>query len=178
MPSTITKLFAEYRPAILFLLRFLGIYIIGNIVYGLWILSYGTLADPITQVVTSNSAFLLNLVGFEASALVSSVNPNVALNLDGHTVVNVYEGCNAVNVSVLFVAFLFAYKGTIKKTIIYSIIGLISIYMFNLIRVAGLFLVAKYFPDQLYLMHKFIFTGVIYAFIFFLWFLWVKRFAR
>ena len=141
-------------------------------------MSYGNLADPITKIVTSNSAFLLNMLGFEASILMSNVNPNVALQLDGKTVVNVYEGCNAINVSILFVAFLFAYKGTIKKTFVYSIIGLISIYMFNLIRVAGLFLVAKYFPDQLYLMHKFIFTGVIYAFIFFLWFLWVKRFAQ
>ena len=178
MTSPSTNLLTEYKPAILFLLRFLGIYILGNIVYGLWIVSYGNLADPITQIVTSNSAFLLNQLGFKASILMSNVKPNVALQLDGQTVVNVYEGCNAINVSILFVAFLFAYKGTIKQTFVYSIIGLISIYMFNLIRVAGLFLVAKYFPDQLYLMHKFIFTGVIYAFVFFLWFLWVKRFAR
>ena len=39
-------------------------------------------------------------------------------------------------------------------------------------------MVAKHFPDQLYLMHKFVFTGVIYGFVFFLWFLWVKKLAR
>jgi exosortase family protein XrtF len=177
MASSTHKLITEYKPAILFLLRFLGIYIIGNIVYGLWIVSYGNVADPITQIVTSNSSWLLNLVGFSASTLSSSLQPKVALLLNGQTVVSVYEGCNAINVSILFVAFLFAYKGTLKKTIGFSIIGLIAIYIFNLIRVAGLFLVANYFPDQLYLMHKFIFTGVIYAFIFFLWYLWVKRFA-
>lgn len=178
MTSSNSKLISEYKPAILFLLRFLGIYILGNVLYGLWIVSYGSVVDPVTQVVTSNTAWLLNLVGFESSTLISELYPNVALQLDGQTVVNVYEGCNAINVSILFVAFLFAYKSTIKKTFIFSIVGLIAIYIFNLLRVAGLFLVAIYFPDQLYLMHKFIFTGVIYAFVFFLWFLWVRRFAK
>lgn len=173
-----TKLLKEYRPAIFFLVRFLGVYILGNVVYGLWIVSYGNLADPITQIVTSNSSWFLNLLGFKASTLSSDIYPNVSLQLDGQTVVNVYEGCNAINVSILFVAFLFAYKSTLKKTFVYSVAGLAAIYVFNLFRVAGLFLVANYFPDQLYLMHKFIFTGVIYAFVFFLWFLWVKRYAR
>jgi len=128
--------------------------------------------------VTAHSAWLLNMIGFNASTLASTIYPNVSLQLSGQTVVNVYEGCNAINVSILFVAFLFAYIGTIKRTVIFALLGLIAIYIFNLLRVAGLFLVAKYFPDQLYLMHKFVFTGVIYAFVFFLWFLWVKKFAR
>jgi exosortase family protein XrtF len=150
----------------------------GNILYGLWIVSYGNLPDPFTQVVTANSAWLLNAVGFKASTFMSGLYPNVSLQLDGTTVVNVYEGCNAINVSILFVAFLFAYKGTIKKTFLFAGAGLLAIYIFNLLRVAGLFLIAKYFPDQLYLMHKFVFTGIIYAFIFLLWFLWVKKYAK
>jgi exosortase family protein XrtF len=173
----IKQLYKEYKPAIFFLLRFLGIYVAGNILYGLWIVSYGNLADPVTQLVTANSAWLLKTIGFNATTLSSNVYPIVSLQLDNQTVVNVYEGCNAINVSILFVAFLFAYKGTVKRTLIFSVLGLMAIYLFNLLRVAGLFLVAKYFPDQLYLMHKFIFTGIIYAFIFALWFLWVKKYA-
>jgi len=69
------------------------------------------------------------------------------------------EGCNAINVSVLFVAFLFAYKGSLKSTMIFALLGLLAIYIFNLLRVAGLFLVARFYPEQLYLMHKFVFTG-------------------
>jgi len=178
MADSPNKLLQEYKPAILFLLRFLGIYVLGNVLYGLWIVSYGSMADPFTLIVTQHSAFILKSIGYNASTYPWEEVPSVALLLDGNTVVNVYEGCNAINVSILFVAFLFAYKGTLRKTFIFTIIGLIAIYIFNLFRVAGLFLVAKYFPDQLYLMHKFIFTGVIYAFVFFLWFLWVRKFAR
>jgi exosortase family protein XrtF len=175
--TSLLQLYQEYKPAILFLLRFLGIYILGNVVYGMWIVSFGHLPDPFTQLVTANSSWLLNLIGFKASTFMSGLYPSVSLQLDGTTVVNVYEGCNAINVAILFVAFLFAYKGSVKRTVLFSVIGLATIYVFNLFRVAGLFLVAKYFPDQLYLMHKFVFTGVLYAFIFFLWFLWVKKYA-
>lgn len=146
--------------------------------YGFWVVSYGSIADPFTILVAEHTAYLLYLIGFEASVMPSVILPNASLVLNGDIVVNVYEGCNAINVSILFVAFLFAYKNSFKATIGFAIIGLISIYIFNLFRVGGLFLVALYFPDSLYLMHKFVFTGVIYAFVFGLWFIWVTKFNR
>ena len=151
---------------------------LGNIVYGLWVVSFGTIADPITNLVAYHSAKLLHLLGLNVGVLPSTLLPNVSLMLENTIIVNVYEGCNAINVSILFIAFLFAYKRTLKQTLIFSVLGLISIYLFNLIRVGGLFLVALYFPNHLYLMHKFIFTGVIYAFVFGLWFIWVAKFNR
>ena len=125
--------------------------------------------------VANHSSVLLDITGLTTTILPSDVLPNVALMLNGNIVVNVYEGCNAINVSILFIAFLFAYKGSFKRTLIFSTVGLVSIYLFNLIRVSGLFLVALYFPNHLYLMHKFVFTGVIYAFVFGLWFIWVTK---
>ena len=178
LSGSTAQLLKEYKPAILFLLRFLGVYVIGNIVYGLWIESYGTVADPITQLVSVNSAYFLKSLGLEAAIVTGNNVPNVALQLNGTTVVNVYEGCNAINVSILFVAFLFAYKTSLLRTLIYSFLGLLAIYFFNILRVAGLFIVANYFPDTLYLMHKFVFTGIIYALVFFLWYLWVAKFSR
>ncbi len=147
-------------------------------VYGLWIVSFANQPDPFTAMVTAHAAKLLQLFGFPASTYVSGMAPNVALQMDGQTVVRVFEGCNAINVSILFVAFLFAYKGSIKKTFLFALVGLIAIYLFNLLRVAGLFLVARFYPEQLYLMHKFVFTGIIYAFVFVLWYLWVTKFAN
>ena len=176
--SSIAQLFIKYRPSVLFLLRFLGVYIVGNILYGLWVVSYGNLADPMTTLVAKHSALLLNLLGINASILPSILEPNVSIMLDGQVVVNVYEGCNAINVSILFIAFIAAYRGRISKSAIVIVLGLISIYVFNLLRVSGLFMVAKYFPNQLYLMHKFVFTGVIYAFVFFLWFIWVRSVSK
>lgn len=174
---SILQLFKKYKISILFLVRFLGIYILGNVLYGFWVVSYGTIVDPFTYIVAKHSSYLLHLVGISASVLPSPIEPNIAITLNGDIIVNVYEGCNAINVSILFVAFIIAYKGKLSRVIVFSLVGLISIYIFNLFRVSGLFLVAKFFPDHLYLMHKFFFTGVIYAFVFFLWFVWVKILA-
>lgn len=174
----IFELLNTYKPSILFLLRFLGVYVLGNVFYGLWVVSYGNLADPITSMVATHSAFLLQLVGINALAEPSILLPNVAIMLEDKVVVNVYEGCNAINVSILFVAFIIAYRGKAAKVIKFSVLGLFAIYIFNLFRVAGLFLIAKYFPDHLYLMHKFIFTGVIYVFVFLLWFIWVRSISK
>jgi len=178
MKNQLISLWHEYRPAALFLARFLSIYVLGNVLYGLWIVSYGTAADPFTVLVTQHAAGLLRVISFEAAAVASSQAPNVALQLAGVTVVRVFEGCNAINVSVLFLAFLVAYKGSWARTVVFGLVGLLLIYLFNLLRVAGLFLVAKFYPDQLYLMHKFVLTGVIYAFVFALWYLWATRYAR
>ena len=171
------NLLTEYKPAILFLARFLGVYIIGNILYGLYIVSFD-IADPVTQLVSDHTVGLLRLFGQDVTSLLAINRPTTILQLEGMGVIEVYEGCNAINVSILFVAFQIAYKGSLKNTIVFSIFGLISIYIFNLLRLAGLFYVALYFPDQMFLMHKFVFTGVIYAFIFGLWYLWVTKFSK
>jgi len=151
------------------------VYILGNVAYGLWVVSFGTIADSFTLMVANHSASLLKFIGLQTTVVPSTIVANASLMIDGNVVVNVYEGCNAINVSILFIAFLFAYKGSLKRTLAFSLVGLISIYLFNLLRVNGLFLVALYFPNHLYLMHKFVFTGVIYAFVFGLWFIWVTK---
>lgn len=143
--------------------------------YGLWVVSFGNIADPVTEFITYNTEWLLNIAGVKATIFIAGLAPNLSLQLNGETVINVYEGCNAINVSILFIAFLFAYTGPIKKTIWFSILGLIAIYMFNLVRLIGLFLIAVYNPEHFYFTHRFVFTGVIYAFVFLLWFIWVVK---
>jgi exosortase family protein XrtF len=148
------------------------------VLYGLWIVSYGNLADPITNLVSINSAWFLSQIGFDVSTTMSEFYPAVSLQYGGNIVINVIEGCNAINISILFIAFIFAYKNSMKRTLMFSLIGIIAIYIFNIVRVSGLFLIAKHFPDNLMFTHRFLFTGVIYAFVFCLWYLWVKKIAR
>lgn len=169
-------LFKQYKPALLFLARFLGVYILGNVLYGIWIVSYDV-ADPFTVMVTNHSAALLRGLGYDATTMPAFDQAYVGLQMNRTTVVNVFEGCNAMNVSILFLSFLVAYKGNWQRMIIFGIAGLLLIYGFNILRVSGLYLIAWYRPEDLYLMHKFVFTGVLYAFVFVLWFVWVKKYA-
>ena len=177
-PTESTRaLYREYKPVIFFLLRFLGVYVLGNIIHGFWVASFGNSPDPYTAMVTENAAWVLRLLGFDSNTTVVMGMPKVALELSNHTVININEGCNAINVSILFLAFLVAYRGTWKRTIIFGLVGFVLIYLFNLIRIVGLFWVAEFRPDFLPFTHKYLFTGIIYAFVFGLWFIWIKWFA-
>ena len=165
----------DQKAIVFFLLKFIGCYIVVNTVYGLWINNYYPAPDPITKIVTYQSAALISLA--EDNITVGHINDsaNVPIMQHDRRVINVFEGCNSVNVMIVFISFIVAYSGTWKKNITFGLIGVVLIYLANLLRVAFLFLVAKYYPDNLYFVHKYLFTGVIYVLVFFLWYLWVKR---
>jgi exosortase/archaeosortase family protein len=79
---------------------------------------------------------------------------------------------------IVFVSFMAAFRGKLKSTLIFSLGGLIVIYLMNLVRVALLYGIEIYWPRYLYFFHKYLFTGGIYAVVFWLWFLWAKKVKR
>lgn len=165
----------DQKAILFFLLKFIGLYIVLNTVYGFWIEYYSPLPDPITRVVTNHTASLLSLVHDQVTAGAVLNSPNVPLQQNGKTVVSVFEGCNSLNVMIVFVSFIVAFTGTLRKTVIFGLIGIVLIYIFNLFRVGLLFYIARYWPNNLYFFHKYLFTGLLYAMVFFLWYLWVTR---
>ena len=165
----------DQKAILFFLLKFIGLYIVLNTVYGLWIEHYAPLPDPVTKGVTHHTAALLSLAHENVTIGEALNSPNVPLRQNGQTVVSVFEGCNSLNVMIVFVSFILAFTGTIKKTVVFGVAGIVLIYIFNLFRVGLLFYIAKYWPDNLYFFHKYLFTGLLYAMVFLLWYFWVTR---
>jgi exosortase family protein XrtF len=165
----------DQRAILFFLLKFIGLYIVLNTIYGTWVGYYAPLPDPITKMVTHHTAALLSVTQSNVSVGEAINSPNVPLRQDNDTIVSVFEGCNSLNVMIVFISFIVAFTGTWKKTLVFSLIGIVLIYVFNLFRVGLLFYIAKYWPNNLYFFHKYLFTGLLYAMVFFLWYLWVKR---
>jgi len=168
----------EFKPTILFLVKFLGIYLVGNLIYGTWITHWHPQPDPVTHWVTEQSARVLNIVGQEAVAHDYPNKPTTYLQLRENAIVSVYEGCNGINVVIVFLAFLFAFGPYIKAMVWFAPLGLLVIHLANLARIVLLFLVSLYEPDFLYFTHKYLFTAFIYLFVFLLWILWVMKIAR
>lgn len=165
----------EQKAIIFFLVKFIGFYLVLNTVYGLWISSYDPLPDPVTKIVTAHTAALISITEDNVTVGERVNSPSVPLNQDGRAVVSVYEGCNSLNVMIVFVSFIVAYTGTIKKTLLFGVLGIVLIYIFNLCRVGLLFYIAKYYPNNLYFFHKYLFTGLLYGLVFLLWYFWVKK---
>ena len=171
-------MFKEFKPALLFVAKFLVIYFIGNILYGIYVESFGHVADPATNWVTDQSVTILNWVGEATEAYKDDANPKVHILLNERTVLSIYEGCNGLNVIVIFVAFLFAYGGKWIRVIWFIPFGVLFIHMANLTRIVLLYFVAEYYPNFMYFTHKYLFTGFIYAFVLLLWYWWATRISK
>jgi exosortase/archaeosortase family protein len=48
----------------------------------------------------------------------------------------------------------------------------------NLLRISLLFFVSRFLPDAMYFVHKYLFTAFLYAVIFGLWLIWIRKFTR
>jgi exosortase family protein XrtF len=164
----------EYWSAIRFIAIFLGLYLLLNSVYGFYVEYYSPNPDPITKIVTIQVASILALFHDHVGCAEREGFASIPLTISGNTVVNVYEGCNSINVVIVFVSFLIAFTGRLKSTVYFFAIGVVIIYLMNVLRVSLLFEVALNFPDQLYFFHKFLFTGFIYGVVFLLWYKWVR----
>jgi exosortase family protein XrtF len=163
----------EFKPAIFFILKFLGVYMVGNIFYGIFITHFEPHPDPITVWVTQQVADILNLISPPVTALAHPSKPTVWV-LQKVAIISVFEGCNGLNVLVVFFAFVFAFGPVSRKLIWFLPLGIVLIHVSNLFRIGLLFFVSRNFPHHLYFLHKYFFTAFIYAVVFALWFYWIQ----
>jgi exosortase family protein XrtF len=163
------------KAILFFLLKFIGLYLVLNTAYALWISRYEPMPDPLTIIVTQQTAALISISEDDISIGEAVNSSNVPVKQNGKTVISVFEGCNSLNVMIVFVSFIVAFTGTAKRTAFFALAGIVMIYLFNLLRVGLLFFIAKYYPGNLYFFHKYLFTGLLYMLVFVLWYFWVTR---
>ena len=100
--------------------------------------------------------------------------PHMKLIINNRYTANIIEGCNAVSVILLFVAFVLAFAQQFKKTMLFLLAGITLIYSINLVRICILAIALYEYPEQGDFLHGVVFPGIIYGMVFLLWVLWVK----
>lgn len=172
--------FIQYRPFLIFLLKFLLVYAGLSLVYQFYLGSNSSdlkAIDDFTVLVSNQSAQLLNGMNFNAVLSFEFDEPFARLILDNQYVARVVEGCNALSVMILFVSFVIAFKGSFIKTLIFSSVGVLLIHILNIGRIALLVIGLRYYPEYKDLMHDIIFPLFIYGVVFILWIIWVNKFS-
>ncbi len=170
------NLLKEFRPALGFLAKFLAIYFLANIVYGLLITWSNPQPDLVTRWVTDQAALVLRVCGWPSVAVNHVTTPTTSIVYKGSAIVSVFEGCNGINVAIIFVAFLLAFGPVGKRMSWFLPMGLLVIHVSNILRIVLLFLVTVYLPGYVYITHKYFFTASIYATIFVMWIAWVRTY--
>lgn len=158
----------KYGKVSRFLLYSLSLCLGWFLLYDFWL---SHLDELLTLKVVNSTVHLLNLAGYNAVAT------GIMVQIDGKDTVFVYHACNGMVLKALFAGFVLAFPGPFLKKLVFIPAGIAAIYLINVLRVSALALNAHHFHQSLNFNHKYTFTVLVYAAIFALWMIWVKRYS-
>jgi exosortase family protein XrtF len=130
----------------------------------------------LTVGVAERTEQVLEWLGFQSEVVQSDTELSMNLIVRDVFVARIIEGCNAISIIILFIAFVVGFAGKAKTTILFIISGSILIYTANILRIAAITIGLYKLPDYQHLLHDFLFPTLIYGLIFLLWIIWIKFF--
>ena len=133
---------------------------------------------PITEDAANKSVWVVQRFGYDCVAIQNSDELSLTVYIDESPVARVIEGCNAISIIILFVAFIIAFSSGFLVTISYAILGSILIYAVNIFRIAIIGIALYEFPDHQRFLHQLLFPAIIYGLVLVLWVLWVQKFSK
>lgn len=170
----------QYKPFLLFILKFGLAYLVLTLVYERYLAIYenqGNQIDSITQAVASQTQAVLTGFGKKATTHIELESASIQLLYKNKHVASIIEGCNGISVIILFITFVFAFTGKTKQTLLFIFFGSVFIYVLNLLRIAILTVALYHYPEYENIMHRVLFPAFIYGVIFILWIVWVNYFS-
>lgn len=171
----------KHQNIIIFLLKFLGTYSLMFFLYVSYLNSTQKthptyICDPITQIVAEQTSDLLNFVNIKSFTDQNTDELSYQFLVKDKYVARIVEGCNAVSVIILFIAFIIAFSARFKVTLLYILAGIFIIYSINVIRIAFIAVAIYQFSEYSNFLHQIIFPLIIYGATFLLWVIWINYF--
>jgi exosortase family protein XrtF len=170
------ELFTKYKTVIRFVLLFMGSYLVLSFLYATYLKFSGNGNFPpdfITNLVAKQSNAFLEGIGYHSALSEDDLGEGVLLTIENSFTVVIVEGCNAVSVIILFVAFIIAFAERFKKTFLFLFAGAVLIYVVNILRIVILVIAIYKYPEYEHILHSVVFPGIIYSMVFVLWMVWV-----
>jgi len=96
---------------------------------------------------------------------------------DNNTAIFVNESCSGFKQMWQVVVLFLFFPGPWKTKLWYIPMGMLSMYLFNIIRIVGLSFTMLNWPEHWDFIHMWIFRPVYYLIIFILWVIWVEKFG-
>lgn len=167
----------DFKPVLGILLRFIIIYLVLLFAYQFYLNSFKEFGlDPYSRFIAENVNFVQNKLGYRSFLYNDVPKEQIWFYVEKGYVSRMVEGCNAISVIILFVAFIFAfYKGT--KTFVFVAVSLLILYIMNVSRIVALNLVTNDYPQYSKMAHDYAFPAIIYGSVVALWLIWIKCFA-
>ena len=145
------------------------------IVYDLWLKPDGRVDGWLTESIARSTASGMKLLGYDASY--QSLPTRSAIHINGKHLLGIAHACNGLVLYALFTGFLTVFPGPVRQKVWFIPVGIISIFVVNVLRAVVLSLIKLHTPAALDFNHRYTFTLVMYSFIFLLWMIWVNRYS-
>lgn len=170
-------MFKDFLPILKVILRFIIIYLVLLFAYQFYLNYFqNSPIDPFSKWVAAQSSFCQNSLGYKTQLVDEAKYHTTWFYVNNNYISRMVEGCNAISIMILFVAFIFVfYKGA--KTFLFAAIGLVVIHIMNVLRIAWLNIILVEFPQYDHMAHEYVFPAIIYGTIVVLWLVWVKYFV-
>lgn len=166
----------DFKEILFILLRFLGIWLVLFIIYQLYLNQYTGNIDSFTRIASNQTSFLLNKTGYETVTKDFPKHETIQFYINGKIATRMIEGCNAISVMIMFLAFIFAfYQG--KKTFVFAFVGIVILYILNIFRIYVINVIVVDFKEYTKPAHDYFFPAIIYGGVVLLWLIWINKFV-
>lgn len=175
------NLLQQYKPFLLFLSKFFLSYLILTLVYQSYLNQFDAKnaeVDGFTISVAKQTKMVLLLFDNQSYTMPHLTEPSVKLFYKNKYISRIIEGCNGLSVIILFIAFVIAFNGKFKNTVLFILIGSVIIHVLNILRIALLSMALYSFPEHEHFLHGVLFPLVIYGVVFILWVIWVNNYSK
>lgn len=173
------------KPVRNFLWKATLLFVAWKAVYLLFLLPGRVLDKPLTYLIGKGTAATLAVIhpsgDFNAVATMhpkglgnEGLEPVMAIRSNQTVLLSIADVCNGLELLVLYAGLILCLPASRKRKIAYIAGGIVLIEILNVIRCAGLVLVYLHKPEYLDFSHHYLFTFVVYAFIFWLWYLFSR----
>lgn len=163
-----------------FLKRALLIFIVWKLMYHLFLFNGRVIDKPLTDFSAKSTVCVMQLFYPQSSFIIRELHaedPEMPGELtygehifkDGQRVIGIGDPCNALELYILFMGFIFAFPGSRMRKLFFIITGLLAIYISNIIRLYALSFMNMHRVNGVGMAHHYIFKLIVYAIIFGLW---------
>ncbi len=170
-----------------FIFKALAILVLWKVIYLCFLLPTRLLDKPLSYSVGSTTTWLLNTTthsnDFTTKSQMDSVSvdegkvlmPLQKIYYHDENIVSVEDGCNALELFVLYAGFIICMPAKWLRKTLFIIGGIIAIHVVNVMRCAAIAYFVIYHPEYADFAHHYVFTFVVYGFIIALWLIFSKK---
>src|SRR5258708_14074688 len=126
---SLINLIKENAKAFRFLLLFIGVYLILNTLYGFYIQYHYPASDSFTRSVANQVVWFLDLFDSSVTYYPSSLTEYIPIANDRENMIYIFEGCNGLNVMIVYFSFLIAFTGPWKELVKFTLLGMVAIHI-------------------------------------------------